>query len=85
MSCLGNRASTPPVCDGRASHELCHPSPADESIAACFVRIHLLYLENGGQVEYAQAMAGHESPRTTKLYDRRDDSVSLDEVEKITI
>lgn len=44
-----------------------------------------VYLENGGQVEYAQAMAGHESPRTTKLYDRRDDSVSLDEVEKISI
>lgn len=44
-----------------------------------------VYLENGGQVEYAQAMAGHESPRTTKLYDRRDEAVSLDEVEKISI
>ena len=44
-----------------------------------------VYLENGGQVEHAQAMAAHESPRTTKLYDRRDDSVSLDEVEKISI
>jgi hypothetical protein len=30
-------------------------------------------------------MANHESPRTTKLYDRRDDEISLDEVEKISI
>lgn len=44
-----------------------------------------IYLENGGQVENAQQMAAHESPRTTKLYDRRADSVSLDEVEKIII
>jgi hypothetical protein len=28
-------------------------------------------------------MAAHESPRTTKLYDRRNDVGSLDEVEKI--
>jgi hypothetical protein len=28
------------------------------------------YLENGGTIENAQAIAGHESPRTTKLYDR---------------
>ena len=31
----------------------------------------------------AQQMAAHESPRTTKLYDRRSDVVSLDEVEKV--
>jgi hypothetical protein len=31
----------------------------------------------------AQQMAAHESPRTTKLYDRRNDVVSLDEVEKV--
>jgi site-specific recombinase XerD len=28
------------------------------------------YLENGGTIENAQAIAAHESPRTTKLYDR---------------
>ena len=28
------------------------------------------YLEAGGTLENAQAMAAHESPRTTKLYDR---------------
>jgi site-specific recombinase XerD len=43
------------------------------------------YLENGGTIEKAQQIAGHESPRTTKLYDRRDDKLSLDEVERITI
>jgi hypothetical protein len=30
-------------------------------------------------------MANHESARTTKLYDRRNDAISLDEVERITI
>jgi hypothetical protein len=30
-------------------------------------------------------MAAHESPRTTKLYDRTDDQITLDEVEKIAI
>ena len=29
------------------------------------------YLENGGTLEHAQTIANHESPRTTKLYDRR--------------
>jgi len=43
------------------------------------------YLEAGGTLENAQAMAAHESPRTTKLYDRTDDAVTLDEVERITI
>ncbi len=41
------------------------------------------YLENGGQLEHAQFMAGHASPRTTKLYDRRTQKVTLDEVERI--
>ncbi len=43
------------------------------------------YLKNGGKLEVAQRMAAHESARTTGLYDRRDDEVSLDEVEKIGI
>lgn len=43
------------------------------------------YLKNGGRLEYAQRMAGHESSRTTGLYDRRDDEVALDEVERIVI
>jgi integrase len=43
------------------------------------------YLKNGGKLEIAQQMANHESARTTGLYDRRNDDVSLDEVEKILI
>jgi len=43
------------------------------------------YLENGGTLEKAQTMAAHESPRTTKLYDRTSDTVTLDEVEKIVV
>jgi hypothetical protein len=38
-----------------------------------------------GTLEAAQHIANHESPRTTKLYDRRQDEISLDEVEKIGI
>ena len=43
------------------------------------------YLRNGGKLEVAQQMANHESARTTGLYDRRNDQVSLDEVERIVI
>ena len=31
------------------------------------------YLKNKGTLEAAQHLANHESPRTTKLYDRRQD------------
>jgi integrase/recombinase XerD len=43
------------------------------------------YLNAGGTLENAQAMAAHESPRTTKLYDRTGDEITLDEVEWIAI
>ena len=43
------------------------------------------YLRNAGKLEHAQAMANHASPRTTKLYDRREERISLDEVESIAI
>ena len=42
-----------------------------------------VYLQNGGKLEVAQQMAGHESARTTGLYDRRNDGVELDEVERL--
>ncbi len=38
-------------------------------------------LKNGGRLEIAQQMANHESSKTTSLYDRRSDEISLDEVE----
>ena len=43
------------------------------------------YLKNGGTLEKAAAMANHASTRTTQLYDRRRDEVTLDEVERIAI
>lgn len=43
------------------------------------------YLRNGGSLETAQAIAGHSSSRTTSLYDRRHDEISLGEIERILI
>ena len=43
------------------------------------------YLKNGDTLEKAAAMANHASTRTTQLYDRRGDELSLDEVERIVI
>jgi site-specific recombinase XerD len=43
------------------------------------------YLKNNGKLEVAQHIANHESPRTTKLYDGRQDEIALDEVERIAI
>jgi len=43
------------------------------------------YLKNGGTLEKAAAMANHASTRTTQLYDRRRDEMSLDEVERVVI
>ena len=43
------------------------------------------YLRNGGKLEIAQQMANHESARTTGLYNRQNDQVSVDEVERIVI
>jgi integrase len=43
------------------------------------------YLEAGGTIEKAQQIAAHESPKTTKLYDRTQDQISLDEIERIAI
>jgi integrase len=41
------------------------------------------YLQNGGKLEIAQALAAHQSPRTTTLYDRTADEITLQEVERI--
>jgi len=43
------------------------------------------YLKNGGTLEKAAQMANHASTRTTQLYDRRRDEVTLDEVERIRV
>jgi integrase len=61
---------------GLPSSACCHTFRAT-GITAC--------IENGGAMENAQAIAAHESPRTTKLYDRTSDEITLDEVERIAI
>ena len=43
------------------------------------------YLSNDGQLDKAQQMAAHASSQTTKLYDRRAEEASLDEVERIIL
>jgi site-specific recombinase XerD len=43
------------------------------------------YLKNGGTLERAAQMANHASTRTTQLYDRRAEDVTLDEVERILV
>src|SRR5260370_31943985 len=61
------------AADGIAAEHGCH------SFRATGITV---YLKNGGLLEHAQQMAAHESARTTKLYDRRSDKITLDEVEK---
>jgi integrase/recombinase XerD len=41
------------------------------------------YLRHEGTLEKAQNMACHESARTTGLYDRRSDAVTLEEIERV--
>ena len=43
------------------------------------------YLTNGGRIEVAQRMAGHSNAKTTGLYERRSDDISVGEVERIGI
>ncbi|MCY4528863.1 MAG: tyrosine-type recombinase/integrase, partial [Chloroflexi bacterium] len=43
------------------------------------------YLRNGGDLEVAARIAGHESTRTTQLYNRLPEEISLDEIERIYI
>jgi hypothetical protein len=42
-------------------------------------------LPNAGVLEHAQEMAGHKSPRTTKLYDRTKERLTQDEVDRIRL
>jgi integrase len=67
-------------------------SAADALIGLQFLGCHTFratgitaYLECGGTLEHAHAMAAHESPRTTKLYDRTKERLTLDEIERIRL
>jgi Aldo/keto reductase family/Phage integrase family len=77
-----NRINAWPMVQRRAkaagiTTEVCNHSFRGTGITA--------YLENGGTLEKARQMAAHASTRTTRLYDRREDRVTLDEVVKINI
>jgi site-specific recombinase XerD len=43
------------------------------------------YLIGGGTLERAQQIAAHADASTTKLYDRRDDAITSEEIERIVI
>ncbi len=43
------------------------------------------YLTNGGKLEIAQHRAGHSNAKTTSLYDRRNDDISVSEVKRVGI
>src|SRR5271169_1580571 len=49
-----------------------HPSSAVISSVTSWYRLAV----SGGALEHAQEMAAHESPRTTKLYDRTGDEIT---------
>jgi hypothetical protein len=44
-----------------------------------------VYVENMHTLQTGEKIAAHESPRTTKLYDRTDDQLTPDEVEKLSV
>ena len=66
----------------RAMHAGLSPAVCCHSFRATGITAYLL---NGGTLEHAQRIACHESPRTTKLYDRTSDEISLDEIERIVL
>jgi hypothetical protein len=43
------------------------------------------FRQNGGTLEQSQEIANHASPKTTMLYDRSRDQITLDAVERIVI
>jgi hypothetical protein len=55
--------------------------PISQGRRAWLRRLH----EKGGTLEHSQQIAAHESPRTTKLYNRTNDQITLDEIERIAI
>ena len=78
---------------GSDAQHLTHDPPVTGKVGIdagmCFHTFHATrltnFLANGGTLENAQAMEAHESPCTTKLYDRTGNEITLDEVERIAI
>lgn len=73
----------------KAKDDLDRPEPGDwvnrRSPPPSRPRPSVAAIQTGGTLENAQAMAAHESPCTTKLYDHTGDKGTLDEVERISI
>jgi hypothetical protein len=42
-------------------------------------------MNSGGTIEIAQRIAGHNSPATTRIYDRSGDQLTLEEIERVQI
>ena len=83
LSSKSYRAVAPSIFASRGS-----PRPLGLGLAFRSVverRQFTVYLENNGTLETAQKIAAHESHCTTKLYDRTDDQLTLDEIEKISV
>ena len=77
-------AASERLCDDRPARHCCGigTKRGNHSFRATGITA---YLKNGGTLEKAAAMAYRASTRTTQLYDRRRDELSLDEVERIVI
>ena len=73
LKMIKRRAAPEPVCP----REICAHSFRGTGITE--------YLRNGGDLEVAARIAGHESTRTTQLYNRLPEEISLDEIERIHI
>jgi hypothetical protein len=67
--------------DSRLGSKRCQPSSATAVNATGITA----YLENGGTLEHARTIANHESPRTTKLYDRTREGLTAAEIGRIRI
>jgi hypothetical protein len=70
------------VAYGRIDFFDCFSSSQSDAFRATGITA---YLANDGALEHAQEMAAHESPRTTKLYDRTKERLTQDEVERIRL
>jgi hypothetical protein len=74
-----DQSAASPMIRRRAAAAGIHAQIGNHSFRAAGITA---YLGSGGALEHAQFMAAHESPRTTKLYDRTKDRLTQDEVER---
>ena len=82
---VGFRQCRYPLWEGQSDPKLvCGKETLTANSSWC-EQHHALIFKSGGTLEKAAAMANHASTRTTQLYDRRRDELSLDEVERILI